>query len=231
MTTGIRKILRRAKRFVRPPCALPHAFSQEGEDLILARVFETQPKGFYVDVGANHPTRFSNTYYFYQRGWRGLNLDAMPGSMAAFARLRPEDINVEMAIGENPGRMLFHIFNDTALNTFDPALAKARDGVEHYRIVETKTVEIRTLAQVLEQHLPAQTSIDFLSVDVEGVDLSVLRSNDWSRFSPRYVLAEDCSGADIEAVLKLPIAVFLRSVGYGLFAKTANTQIFRRQPS
>jgi hypothetical protein len=66
-------------------------------------------------------------------------------------------------------------------------------------------------------------------VDAEGFDLSVLRSNDWNRYVPQYVLAEDSSGADVEAVLQLPLAGFLRSVGYVLFAKTANTQIFRRK--
>jgi hypothetical protein len=72
------------------------SWSQEGEDLILARIFGDKPDGFYVDVGAHHPKRFSNTYYFYRRGWRGINIDAMPGSMLAFNRLRPSDINIEL---------------------------------------------------------------------------------------------------------------------------------------
>ena len=123
------------------------AFSQEGEDLILARVFETQPQGFYVDVGAHHPTKFSNTHYFYLRGWHGINIDATPGSMAAFRKSRPRDINIETAIAEQQTKLAFHIFNDPALNTFDSALAKERDGVAHYRIVEIREIATRTLAQ------------------------------------------------------------------------------------
>ena len=42
------------------------SYSQEGEDMILRRLFEKQIQGFYVDVGAHHPKRFSNTYYFYK---------------------------------------------------------------------------------------------------------------------------------------------------------------------
>jgi FkbM family methyltransferase len=229
MNALIEKILHRAKSAARPRCTLPHAFSQEGEDMILARVFEKQPQGFYVDVGAHHPIRFSNTYYFYLRGWRGINVDAMPGSMVAFKNLRPDDINVEIAIGENPGRLEFHIFNDPALNTFDAEIAKQRDGIDHYRIVEIKKVEVRTLAEVLAQYLPSQKSIDFLSVDVEGLDLSVLRSNDWKCFSPTYVLAEDFSGESVEEALNSPIAAFLRPLGYVLFAKTAHTQIYKRR--
>ena len=229
MSTLLRRFLRRAKRIVRPDCTLPHAFSQEGEDLILARVFESQRLGFYVDVGAHHPIRFSNTYLFYLRGWTGLNLDATPGSMAAFRKLRPRDINLEMAIAEEPGTLVFHMFNEPALNTFDPVLAKERDGKDHYRIIETRKIETKTLAWILTEYVYDKQLIDFLSVDVEGLDLAVLRSNDWQLFSPRYVLAEDFSVVSIEETLNSPIATFLRSVGYSLFAKTAHTQVFRQQ--
>jgi hypothetical protein len=76
-----------------------HSWSQEGEDLILQRIFEGQTTGFYIDVGAHHPRRFSNTFSFYRLGWQGLNIDAMPGSMVAFEKDRPPDINLEIGIG------------------------------------------------------------------------------------------------------------------------------------
>jgi FkbM family methyltransferase len=204
-------------------------FSQEGEDMILSRIFENQSQGFYVDVGAHHPTRFSNTYYFYLRGWHGINVDAMPGSMAPFHAIRPRDVNLEIAVGEKEGKLTYHIFNDPALNTFDPALAKEREGIKQYRIVETKEIEIRPLAKLLEEHMADKTGIDFLSVDVEGLDLAVLRSNDWTRFSPKYVLAEDSTAETVEQALHSPVAQFLYSVGYVLFAKTVYTQLFRKR--
>jgi len=68
------------------------SYSQEGEDMILRRLFEKQLTGFYVDVGAHHPKRFSNTYFFYKQGWHGINIDAMPGSMKLFEKIRPRDI-------------------------------------------------------------------------------------------------------------------------------------------
>ena len=74
------------------------AYSQEGEDLILHRVFENQNTGFYVDVGAHHPVRFSNTYFFYLRGWSGINIDAAPGSIRKFAWKRRRDLNLEAAL-------------------------------------------------------------------------------------------------------------------------------------
>ena len=75
-------------------------YSQEGEDILLSRIFGEQTEGFYVDVGAHHPRRFSNTCFFYKRGWRGINIDALPGSMKVFQKLRPHDINLELAVSE-----------------------------------------------------------------------------------------------------------------------------------
>jgi hypothetical protein len=61
-----------------------NCYSQEGEDLIASRLFPNQSTGFYVDIGAHHPTRFSNTYLLYTKGWRGINIDPLPGSKELF---------------------------------------------------------------------------------------------------------------------------------------------------
>ncbi len=76
-----------------PPACL--SYSQEGEDLILQRFFETKENGFYIDVGAHNPTRFSNTFIFYLKGWRGINIEPTPGSKTAFDSVRPKDLNIE----------------------------------------------------------------------------------------------------------------------------------------
>src|SRR5215510_10661697 len=83
MLTALIDRLRRVRRAL-PVGYRRTSFSQQGEDLILARLFEGQRRGFYVDVGAHHPRRFSNTFLLYRRGWRGLNIDAAPGSMRLF---------------------------------------------------------------------------------------------------------------------------------------------------
>ncbi|AFZ46692.1 hypothetical protein Cyast_0718 [Cyanobacterium stanieri PCC 7202] len=112
------------------------SFSQEGEDRILNRFFERQEKGFYVDVGAHHPQRFSNTYLFYLKGWRGINIDPLPGSMEKFNQLRSNDINLELAISNQNESLTYYQFNEPALNGFSEDLAKERDGLRgEYRIV------------------------------------------------------------------------------------------------
>ena len=81
------------------------SYAQDGEDVALAAFYDTQKgyKGFYVDIGAHHPKRFSNTYFFYKKGWSGINIDAMPGSMHGFRLLRTRDINLEMGISREKG--------------------------------------------------------------------------------------------------------------------------------
>ncbi|MGE0126742.1 MAG: FkbM family methyltransferase [Blastocatellales bacterium] len=201
------------------------SYSQEGEDMILRRIFDDRQKGFYVDVGAHHPQRFSNTYFFYVRGWRGINIDAMPGCMDLFNAIRPNDINIEAAIAGERRELIYFMFDDPALNSFDEALSRSRDKTA-YNIIGERAFFTKTLAEVLDEHLPPDQRIDFLSIDVEGLDLEVLESNNWARYRPCCVLAE-CAGYSLEEIEKNAVRQYLRERDYDLFAKTANTFIFK----
>jgi FkbM family methyltransferase len=200
------------------------SYAQEGEDMILSRLFEGRDVGFYVDVGAHHPKRFSNTYLFYKMGWHGINIDAMPGSMALFKRWRSRDINLEVAVAKEKQTLNFFMFNDHALNSFDEDLSRQRNNGP-YHIVQERLLQTSSLSEILNEHLPCEQKIDFLSVDVEGRDLDVLQSNDWERFRPRCVLVE-CLGANLKAIQENVIYQFLREKHYDFFAKTVNTLIF-----
>lgn len=202
------------------------SYSQEGEDMVLRRLFEGAGPGFYVDVGAHHPKRFSNTYHFYCNGWRGINIDARPGSMEQFNRLRPRDLNLEAGIAREPRELTYYMFNEPALNTFDGELARARDAGA-YRIVARQSMQTRTLGEILAEHLPEGQGIEFLTVDVEGLDQEVLESNDWERFRPGYVLAE-CAQTALAELEKDAICRFMSEKGYAIFAKTLKTVFYAR---
>jgi FkbM family methyltransferase len=205
------------------------SFSQEGEDMILRNIFRKkiingQP-GFYVDVGAHHPVTFSNTNYFYQIGWRGVNIDAMPNSMDLFSRSRKRDINVEVAIASKPANLTFYSFNEPALNTFSKDLADERLKVPKFKLLNTTEIQTQTLEKVLEQNLPENQHIDFLSVDVEGFDLDVLKSNNWIKYRPTAVLVESYANK-FDQVVGDPGYQFLKEKNYDLLSKTVNTLIF-----
>jgi FkbM family methyltransferase len=203
------------------------SYAQEGEDRILWRLLEGEPPGFYVDVGAHHPRRFSNSYLFYRAGWSGLTVDADPDAAPLFARQRPRDLHVCAGVAEAPGRLTYYRFDESALNTFDAPLAAERAKLPRYRALAPLTVEVTTLAALLHRHVPAGREIGFLSVDVEGYDARVLRSSDWQAYRPRYVLAESL-GASLATLAGDECCACLRSVGYEPFAKTVQTVIYRR---
>lgn len=201
------------------------SYAQEGEDLVLDRFMDDVATGFYVEVGSHHPFRFSNTYLFYRRGWQGICIDPLPNSKALFNKWRPRDLSLELGVSMMPSNMKYYLFNEPALNTFDPSLAKERDGLRNFRMIGTKDVPSLPLSSILDTHLPANQTIDFLSVDVEGLDLQVLQSNDWNKYRPRFVVAE-CLKTDILSINTDPIVHYLVSLGYKALAKTGNSVIF-----
>jgi FkbM family methyltransferase len=219
----------REARMIRRGEYAREAYSQEGEDLILLRLIGEKPNGFYVDVGAHHPVRFSNTYLFYRMGWHGVNIDPMPGVKELFDRYRPRDINLEVGISDSPGEMTYFMFNEPALNGFDAGLSNRRErDSKDYRIIETRVLPTLPLSEILCLHVSARVEIDFLSVDCEGLDYRVLSSNDWSRFRPRYVLAEILD-FDLDSPSNSRILTLLSGVGYRMIAKTVNGCIFVRR--
>jgi FkbM family methyltransferase len=222
----LRSLLNRL--LMREPDMQPNrCYGQDGEDLILNRLLDGQSLGFFVDVGAHHPVRFSNTYLFYQRGWRGINIDAMPGSMNKFNKVRPRDINIECGVAGKAGKLMYHRFNEPALNTFDAAEAELKNKAP-YQMIETIEVAVERLDALLACYLPVGQKIDFLSVDVEGKDEEVLRSNDWSRYRPRFILAETLR-TDMLTLAECPVVQFLGSVGYKPVGKAYNTSFFERE--
>lgn len=204
-----------------------YSYSQEGEDMILRRVFEAFDTGFYVDVGAHHPRRFSNTYFFYKKGWRGINIDAMPGSMALFNKIRPRDINIEQPISDQKTSLTYYGFNEPALNGFSAKLTENRDGKNGYFVTFEKEMETKTLDSVLDAFLPRGIKeIDFLSIDVEGYDFRVLKSIDLVKYKPKLILIEVLD-SKYNGLLNSEITHYLESRCYDIYAKTVNTVIYK----
>lgn len=205
------------------------SYSQEGEDIILRKIFGNQKTGFYVDVGAHHPMRFSNTYFFYKIGWKGINIEAMPGSMKLFKKFRSRDINLEESIYSENKVLPYYIFNDLALNSFDRKLSEEKNRLySNYHVVKTIDLKTKRLSQILDEHLPKDQEIDFLNIDTEGLDMEVLKSNDWERYRPKVILAEVFKNS-LSTIESSDIVLFLKSHNYEVYAKAVNTVIFKQR--
>lgn len=203
------------------------SYSQEGEDIVLRKIFDGQLNGFYVDVGAHHPFRYSNTEYFYEQGWRGINIDATPGSLLAFSRVRHRDINIEAVVGMNDGETNYHLFQDAALNTMSSErAAEVRESGQSKELKQIK-LPITRLDHILDRHLPASVKLDFMSIDVEGAEMDVLQSNNWKKYKPTILLVEALSELSLHEVLDAEVTTYLQKHGYELFGRTLNTLYFR----
>lgn len=194
------------------------SFSQFGEDVVLSQFLWNRRNGFYVDVGAFDPFVYSNTYLFYRRGWRGINLEPNPAGFARLVKHRPRDINLHLAVSGAEGDVRFTC--DGVFSGIDDPTHLFRNhnpGARHI------IVHARPLRSILEQYLPAGQEIDFLTVDCEGHDANVLASNDWTRFSPSFVLVEEHG----TAALHEPETILIEQ-GYRPFCHLRLTKVFVR---
>jgi FkbM family methyltransferase len=203
-------------------------YSQSGEDVVLRWLFENVPKGFYVDVGAYHPKKFSNTYYFYKRGWTGINVDPTPGVIELFRKARPRDINLPYAIANSARDLKLYIFNEgeRGVNTLSQDFARLQWERWGRRYTSETVVRTHTLAEIFRVHKPDDRPIQFLSVDAEGLDLEVLESNDWDMYIPKVILCEDTNLQNIEHLSSSGTWTFLHARGYSLLSKCIHTLVF-----
>jgi FkbM family methyltransferase len=166
----------------------PKTFSQTGEDRIVEFYLGKQPKGFYVDIGANDPVYLNNTYLFYKKGWRGICLEPNASKCRLIRLMRPRDTVLNMGVGEKAGQMEFYIFDPDTVSTFSASETKKFQALG-YRLKAQVAVPVKPLSEIFTQYTGGQ-SIDLLSVDTEGFDFQVLKSNDWNKFRPKMVIVE-----------------------------------------
>jgi len=204
------------------------SFSQQGEDLEIERQLGNKFCGFYVDIGAFHPIKYSNTCLFYRKGWHGINIEANPDSFQAFKTIRKRDINLNLAVSDNREELTYYQFNDPAINTFSLENATRWTQGGNFRITHQRPVKPVPLSEVLNRYLPDNQKIDFMSVDVEGMDLKVLKSNDWSRFRPSLLLVEEniCAKKDLNTS---EIYQFMSAQSYELVSVCGITMLFKDQ--
>lgn len=196
-----------------------------GEDVIIDYFFFHQKKGFYVDVGAHHPKRYSNTARLYARGWRGINIDPDSSLIKVFDRQRKHDINVNVGVAKVSGALTLHRFSDPAVNTFSEENAARLRSHKWLSEIATETIKVRPLREILDEHLPADTTIDFLNIDVEDLDFEVVQSNDWVKYHPTLVAIED-RFFDLLAPTDSQIYNFFTQNGYVFMGYAGLTHLF-----
>jgi FkbM family methyltransferase len=210
------------------------SFSQFGEDILISAILASRKilnDGFFVDIGAHHPFKFSNTALLSRfRNWRGINIDASQTAIDEFNLHRERDINICAAISDISEVLEYAEFNKSGINTLDPDMRQRQEKAKHgaFRLERVTFMKTIRLDEVLNEYLPANTKIDFLNVDVEGLDLKVLKSNDWNLFQPT-VIAIETHGMKLWEPETNEICKYLTNQRYKIVSHCFVTSIFVRQ--
>ena len=206
--TGLYGILDRCRDYAAfTRASMLQSFSQYGEDLFLRDYFGDR-KGYYIDIGGNHPFSLSNTYLLYRMGWSGLVVEPIQRLCAKHRRYRPRDIQVNAAVGDMGGDLTFYEMIPSCLSTCDPEEVEYALSVRSAKLLRKYSVPVVTVADLYHTHLAPRT-ISLLSIDTEGHDMAVLRGNNWDAIRPEIVICE----ANDES-MKAEVSGYLAKYGY-----------------
>lgn len=204
------------------------SFSQCGEDMIVRFIFDALrlPAPSYLDIGAHHPTYLNNTFNFYQSGARGVNVEPDPNLMQAFTNKRQRDINLNVGIAESDGELEFYVMSVRTLNTFSAADAHAAVKEGKTKIDRVIRVPVTPINNILARHFSC-AKLDFVSLDVEGLDLQILQSFDFNQWRPKVLCVETITYSEGRTGKKIPkIEQTLLDRDYFRFADTHINSIF-----
>jgi FkbM family methyltransferase len=197
--------IRGAGRFAR--LLAPAIFYEDNEPQVQAAYFKSIPPGFFVDVGANDPVIYSQSYALEQRGWSGILVEPLPDRAQQLrARRKARVFELACSSPADDGKQLtFHVAGIFSSLRSQSVTA----GVSPQELI---TVQAATLDRILRE-ANAPIPIDFVSIDVEGHELAVLDGFDLAYWRPRLLLVEDLA-------MNLRLHRYLKSRGYAWFRRT-----------
>jgi FkbM family methyltransferase len=206
-----------------------HSYAQAGEDLIVdfvAKAMQIENVS-YLDVGAHHPTLFSNTYLFYKRGYQGVLVEPDPELMDSIRRVRPRDTCIEAGVGvQSAANAQFFVMSTRTLNTFSEEEAKRYEAMGTQRIEKILPVPMVTLDEILADRFQDKEPT-LVSIDVEGLDFEVLSTLDLKKRRPPIICVETLQYSETREEIKdTRIARLMSDNDYFAYGDTYINTIF-----
>ncbi|MDC0876370.1 FkbM family methyltransferase [Candidatus Pelagibacter sp.] len=162
------------------------SYSFNAVDLIIDYIFKDKKKGFYLDVGCQHPISNNNTYLLFKRGWNGINVDLDIKNIEIFNLSRPNDINLNHAISSSLSEQKLYFYHDKSpINT----LSKDVSSFQNAQVKEIKNIKTITLNNLLK-NLDFNKHIDYMNIDVEGHELDIFKGFDLQLYKPSVISVE-----------------------------------------
>ena len=159
------------------------SYSFGGCDLLVDYIFKSKKRGFYLDVGCQHPVSNNNTYLLYKRGWNGMNIDLDPKNIRLFNLERPDEINICKCVSsDNSEKDLFFFHPGSPINSLEKKTTKDKSNFT------LKKIKTYTLNSILEDH--KILDIDYFNLDVEGHEIDILKDFDIKHYKPKVISVE-----------------------------------------
>jgi len=206
--------------------SLKNSYSQCGEDLIVAFLLDSmhgRRARSYLDLGANHPFKLSNTAYFYRQGGRGILVEPDPYLAKVLSRARPKDVVIQKGVHvQGLDHAEFFIMEPPTLNTFSKLEMERYVSMGHL-LRKTETVALENVNTILSM----SPALDFMTIDIEGMDSEVLRAIDWQVHRPTCICVETLTYEKNNEPRKITeINDYMIRQGYMLYADTYINSIF-----
>ena len=159
------------------------SYSFGGCDLLIDYIFKSKKKGFYLDVGCQHPVSNNNTYLLYKRGWSGINIDLDPKNIRLFNLERPNEINICKCVSSNNSKKdLFFFHPGSPINSLEKKTIKNKSN---FSLKKIKTFTLNSILQ--DQKI---RHIDYFNLDVEGHEIDILKNFDIKYYKPTVISVE-----------------------------------------
>lgn len=173
------------------------SYSQTGEDLIVDFIFKARNiiNPTYIDLGGYHPINMNNTYLFYTKGSRGINVEPNINGFSAFQKQRPNDINLNIGVSNENSFLDYFMMNDPSMNTFSHSNAEYLQLNFNFKIEKVLKIEVKKISDIIDQYCGGDFP-DFLSIDIEGLDFEIIKSIDFELSKPKVICIESIEYAE-----------------------------------
>ena len=198
------------------------SYSFGGIDNLIGYIFKDTHKGIYIDVGCHHPVLNNNTYLLYKKGWNGINIDLDEKNIELFNYARNKDTNIKIAVSDFKKEVdLYFYHNKSAINTID----KKTSDYQKATVKEIKKIPADKLENIINKSPYNNKNIDFLSIDVEGHELEVLKGLNIKKYKPKVIVVEyldlttkklEIKNLNINNVITSELYLFMIDNGYTL---------------
>ena len=165
------------------------SYAQNMEDVMLWRALKDfTDSGFYIDIGAWDPVEDSVTKAFYDRGWRGINVEPNPFFFARIEAQRSRDVNLCEAVTDHLGSAEMNFLSNPGLSTLDDEIASQHGDLG--LTIRREPVSLTTINRIWSKHIKSGQDVHFLKIDIEGAEATAIRGNDWDLARPWVLVVE-----------------------------------------